>query len=141
MSNENEPFEGLHTIREKIVSGIGTPLGFVVLALLIVELFLFGAGGLFDLPIDARITALWVGVGLFVLVFFTVVLLVIFCPKNLVFSEKSHLHAMTIYGVKGRPLSSLSAADIQLVSAPTDNIEVAQISSLTGDEIEVRHEQ
>lgn len=134
-NNQSETFQRILSAREKIISGIGTPLGFFVLALLIIEGFLWGAGSAFDLPVEVRIRALWVGVGLFVLVLFVVVILVVFFPKNLVFSEKSHLQAMAIYGAKDLPISELLIDNTPSVSTPQQNLSIAQIS-ISANEVE-----
>lgn len=56
--------------KAKIVRAVRSPLGFFVLALLIVESFLLGAGIWFNLPEVWRIAAIGVGVILFLIVFF-----------------------------------------------------------------------
>ena len=77
--------------RRSVVSYVKSPLGFYVLALLIIETFLLGAGRLFGLSESVRIVALATGVALFVGVVVIVTVLVIKYPKALVFSEHSHL--------------------------------------------------
>lgn len=88
--------------RSKAVRAAHSPLGFFVLALLIVETFLWGAGTWFGLTEPWRITAIGVGVLLFLVVFGTVVWLVIAYPQNLVFSEESHVQfaAMKMFGTE-----------------------------------------
>ena len=81
----------LSSVRFKAIQAIHSPLGFFALALLIVESFLVGAGAWFDLSSEWRIVAMGVGVLLFLIVFGAVVGLVVCYPKNLVFSEESHL--------------------------------------------------
>ena len=126
----------LSSARFKAVQAIHSPLGFFALALLIVEGFLFGAGAWFDLSSEWRIVAMGVGVLLFLMVFGTVVWLVVCYPKNLVFSEESHLQydRMQIFGseenvITGRTLTALEvegaspAPAVQLSSIgehPTD---------------------
>lgn len=86
--------DGVRTLashRKKWISAAHSPLGFCVLALLIVEAFLGGAGVGFDLPLTWRVAALAVGVVLFLIVFFAVIWLVVKYPKNLVFGEESHV--------------------------------------------------
>lgn len=116
-------------MRAKAISGIGTPLGFMVLALMIIEGFLIGAGSLFNLPLEIRIIALFVGVGLFVGVVSIVVFLVIKYPKNLVFSESSHLQ-MALYGIKDNPLTYDSISQQSASFVEQADMEVQQISSL-----------
>lgn len=79
------------SMRHKAVQAIHSPLGFFVLALLIVEAFLLGAGIWFNLPELYKIIAIGVGIILFIGVFATVVWLVVRYPQNLVFSEESHI--------------------------------------------------
>lgn len=74
---------GFSSGRERIIAGIGSPLGFFVLALLIVECFLLGAGRFFDLPVETRTLMVWVAVCLFILVVAIVLYLVVRHPKNL----------------------------------------------------------
>jgi hypothetical protein len=103
--------------REKIVSGIGSPLGFYVLALLIVETFLVGAGWLFNLPMEVRTNLAWAGIGLFVFVVIIVTGLVVKYPENLVFTERSHLH-LALYGAKDKPASVATIEALTLTAAP-----------------------
>ena len=100
--------------RSKAVRAAHSPLGFFVLALLIVEAFLWGSGTWFGLSEPWRITAIGVGVFLFLIVFGTVVWLVIAYPQNLVFSEESHVQfaALKMFGteshlITGRALEAL----------------------------------
>jgi hypothetical protein len=90
------------SVRAKIMQSVHSPLGFFVLALLIVEIFLLGAGIWFHLEDSWKIVALGTGVLLFLVVFFTVVYLVVVHPRNLVFSEESHVQfaAMKLYGTE-----------------------------------------
>lgn len=93
--------------RSKVVRAAHSPLGFFVLALLIVEAFLWGAGIWFGLSESWKIAAIGVGVLLFLIVFGTVVWLVIAYPQNLVFSEESHVQyaAMRMFGTESRLLT------------------------------------
>jgi hypothetical protein len=100
--------------RSQIVRAVHSPLGFFVLALLIVEAFLWGSGTWFGLSEPWRIAAIGVGVLLFLIVFGTVVWLVIAYPQNLVFSEESHVQfaALQMFGneshlITGRALEAL----------------------------------
>ena len=100
--------------RSRIVRAAHSPLGFFVLALLIVETFLLGSGTWFGLSEVWKITAICIGVFLFLVVFGTVVWLVIAYPQNLVFGEESHVQfaAMKMFGsedrlISGRDLNSL----------------------------------
>jgi hypothetical protein len=126
-TNKNDPIiaSGFSTGREKIIAGIGSPLGFFVLALLIVECFLFGAGKFFDLPVGTRTAMVWGGVLLFVLVIGIVLYLVVWHPKNLVFSEKSHLEFahMQAYGDNRQPVDS---AHLQMMEPALSAVSVGK---------------
>lgn len=74
-----------------IIAAISMPLGFFVLALLVVESFM-GAVLIFsDLAPDHKFWGMLCGVGMFVLVVWVVRDLVIRCPKNLMYDAESHL--------------------------------------------------
>ena len=112
-------------MRTRAVQAVHSPLGFFVLALFIVEAFLLGAGIWFDLEDQLKLTALTVGVGLFLVVFGTVVFLVVKYPQNLVFSEESHVQyaAMKMFGsetksITGRDLEALPQESTNISSAP-----------------------
>lgn len=72
----------------RIIEAIDKPLGFFVLALLIVETFLAGISK-FTKPYDFY--ALLIGVGMFVYITLTVILLVWFKAENLTFDKDAHL--------------------------------------------------
>jgi hypothetical protein len=93
--------------RRNVVRYVRSPLGFYVLALLIIEAFLLGAGTLFSLPENIRVGALGVGVLLFIGVVTTVTVLVMKFPTGLVFSEESHLQweSMQLYGDNINPIT------------------------------------
>ena len=122
----------LSSVRFKAIQAIHSPLGFFALALLIVESFLVGAGAWFDLSSEWRIVAMGVGVLLFLIVFGAVVGLVGRYPKNLVFSEESHLQydRMQIFGTKERAITgrTLTALEDEVAPPPP----VAQLPS-TGE--------
>jgi hypothetical protein len=109
--------------RARIVKETRSPLGFCVLALLIVEAFLVGAGTLFALPDVWKIIALGVGVLLFLVVFATVVWLVVKYPQNLVFSEESHVQyaAMQLYGTESKALTSNALLGLSSTTAPSED--------------------
>jgi hypothetical protein len=77
--------------RTSILDTITAPLGFFVLALLIVETFLatvlVGAG----LERSDKLAGMWAGIGMFVLVVVAVYTLVWFKPENLTFDKTAHL--------------------------------------------------
>ena len=109
-----------HSVRHKVVQAIDSPLGFFALALLIVEVFLFGAGVWFDLSAGWRIVAVGVGIFLYLVVFITVVVLVIKFPKNLVFSEESHLQydRMQIFGTEEHTMTGRTLTALEVDVAP-----------------------
>jgi hypothetical protein len=74
-----------------MIEAITSPLGFFVLALLIVESFLATVllGG--KVKPEDQMTCVWLGVGMFVLVVLGVWILVCLAPSNLIFDKHSHL--------------------------------------------------
>lgn len=74
-----------------MISNINTPLGFFVLALLIVEAFLAAVLIGTELESWQRMTCILVGVILFVLVNIAVFSLVWLKPENLIFDKEAHL--------------------------------------------------
>lgn len=122
--------------RTKIVSAAHSPLGFFVLALLIVEIFLLGAGRLFDLPPTARLVTLGMGVGLFLLVVVIVTVLVIWFPQNLVFGEESHINYARLqrFGSDERNVSAVDLVEMQPTAAPqVASQQTAQLAPPTGE--------
>lgn len=83
--------DSMNEKRSQILEAITAPLGFFVLALLIVEAFLatilIGA----TLQDSDKVTGMYLGVGLFIFVTFIVSLLVWFKPDNLTFDKEAHL--------------------------------------------------
>lgn len=77
--------------RNKIIEAITAPLGFFVLALLIVESFL--ATVLIGTALENidKLKGMYLGVGLFVFVILVVSILVWFKPDNLTFDKEAHL--------------------------------------------------
>lgn len=109
MTDENQPRRSdVFARRGKIISYVRSPLGFYVLALLIVETFLLGAGTWFGFSPETRILAMIIGVLLFIGVVATVTVLVIKFPTALVFSEDSHLEweSIQVFGDNSRPMSA-----------------------------------
>lgn len=119
-----EPTESKTTsyvsMRAKAVQAVHSPLGFFVLALLVVEGFLFGAGTWFGLSEAWKLIAILVGVLLFLGVFGTVVWLVVKHPKNLVFGEESHVQfeAMKMYGSEDQVVTGLKLRALPAEPAP-----------------------
>lgn len=106
--------------RTEVIRGIRSPLGFFALSLLIVEAFLLGAGFFYNLSPTMRVVALGVGVLLFLVVFGSVCWLVVKYPRNLVFSEGSHVQfaAMEFYGHRGNPVSGAALEALPPGEAP-----------------------
>lgn len=74
-----------------VARAIRAPLGFFVLALLIVEAFLGSVLVGSDLTPEKKFYAVWIGVGMFLLVIVIVSILVWFKPRNLMFDQYGHL--------------------------------------------------
>lgn len=94
---------GCQRTRDKVVEAITAPLGFYVLALLIVETFLGAAflGGNFDT--EGQFTVVYIGAGLFVFVVLVVTTLVCFKPENLTFDKEAHLElSKAAYGTDSK---------------------------------------
>lgn len=77
--------------RSRLLEAVTKPLGFFVLALLIVEAFLATVLVGSTLSPDQKYTGMWVGVGMFVFVVLLVVLLVWFRPRHLMYDQYGHL--------------------------------------------------
>ena len=79
----------MHTapVRTKLVRGITAPLGFYVLALLIVESFLAAVLIFAEIPTADGMTGVLAGAGMFALVIILVTLLVWKKPDNLTFDN------------------------------------------------------
>ena len=109
------------SMRSRAIRAVQSPLGFFVLALLIVEAFLLGAGTWFGLSGEWKIAAIATGVVLFLIVFVTVVWLVVKHPKNLVFSEESQLQfaAMQMFGSENNRMTGLDLEALQPETTPT----------------------
>lgn len=106
--------------RWRVVSAAHSPLGFFVLALLIVEAFLLGSGTFFGLSENWKITSILIGVTLFLVVFFAVFWLVISHPQNLVFGEESHVQyaAMRMFGTESRRITGSDLNSLPPAVAP-----------------------
>ena len=75
----------------RVIEAIDRPLGFFVLALLIVETFLATVAGIFRFTTPYDFYALVIGVCMFVYITLTVTFLVWFKPENLTFDKDAHL--------------------------------------------------
>ena len=100
MAKAPQKIEPKMTARLKIVEAITTPLGFFVLALLIVESFLATVLVGANLQGNDKMTCVWLGVILFVVVVAIVAYLVCNHPSNLTFDKEAHLvdRGKTPYG-------------------------------------------
>lgn len=78
-------------IRVKLIEAISTPLGFFVLALLIVESFLAAVLIGTELAAGEKMNCVLLGVGMFILVVALVGALVWFKPYHLTFDKDAHL--------------------------------------------------
>lgn len=118
--NPQDSAKSMFSSRSRIVRTAHSPLGFFVLALLIVETFLLGSGTSFGLSETWKITAICVGVLLFLVVFGTVVWLVIAYPQNLVFGEESHVQvaAMRMFGSEDHLITGYDLNALPQRSAP-----------------------
>jgi hypothetical protein len=108
--------------RAAVISAVRSPLDFFALALLIVEGFLVAAGTFFGLPLWAKISALGIGVVLFVVVLAIVRDLVVRHPTNLTFSEGTLLEfhrMMRIYGQDDRQLTG-ELLEAQVTEGPPE---------------------
>ena len=77
--------------RLRLIEAITTPLGFFVLALLIVETFLATVlvGG--NLQLELKVVGMWAGLSMFVLVVIAVFVLVWSKPSHITFDKDAHL--------------------------------------------------
>jgi 4-amino-4-deoxy-L-arabinose transferase-like glycosyltransferase len=106
-----------------MIQVVNTPLGFFVLALLIVESFLATVliGG--NLQPDDKLLGMWLGIGLFILVTSAVFTLVWYKPENLTFDKEAHLidHGR-IYGSESHCVTNLEQLSEERVSPSGDGI-------------------
>lgn len=77
--------------RARVITAVNTPLGFFVLALLIVEAFLATVLVGAELDANQKITGMWLGVILFFTVTAAVFALVWSKPENLTFDKEAYL--------------------------------------------------
>lgn len=90
----------------RIIEAIDKPLGFYVLALLIVESFLTIVITVADLEPRVKEFGMWAGVGLFLAVVGVVTLCVWYKPTHLTFTERGSLVEMgkASYGTESAPV-------------------------------------
>ena len=97
----------------KIIEAVTAPLGFFVLALLIVEAFLASVmiGG--NLSEANQMTGVWIGVCLFIIVTIAVWILVWFKPQHLTFDKEAHLidRGKVPFGTESTPVKSVKDLD------------------------------
>ncbi len=77
--------------KHKLIEAITAPLGFFVLALLIVEAFLATVLVGTTLENTDKVNGMYLGVGLFIFLTIVVAILVWFKPDNLTFDKEAHL--------------------------------------------------
>ena len=86
-----------------LVAGVTKPLGFFVLALLIVETFLATVLVFSNQSCADRFLGILIGVILFVFVV-SIVAIIVWCrPTHIIYGEKAHLTHEKIYGTKNKP--------------------------------------
>lgn len=78
--------------RVTIIEAVTAPLGFFVLALLIIESFLAIVLVRSELEPEQRMTGVWIGVGLFIYLTAVVAILVWFKPTHVTYDKTAHLH-------------------------------------------------
>ena len=102
-------------LRTKLIELIDKPLGFFVLALLIVETFIGLVVGLSRWTEPYRFYGLLLGVGMFVYITLAVSLLVWFKVENLVFDQAHHLKKQknVPFGTNKKPVTDISAVPAQ----------------------------
>ena len=93
-------------MRIGIIEAINHPLGFFVLALLIVEAFLGIVLIYSDLSTEHKYIGMWMGLILFIMLIILVFILVWVKPKNLIFGEKGHLTEQ-LYGTEKKAITKL----------------------------------
>jgi uncharacterized membrane protein len=135
LENPQGSAKSIISSRSRIVRAAHSPLGFFVLALLIVETFLLGSGTGFGLSEGWKIAAICIGVFLFLVVFGTVVWLVIAYPQNLVFGEESHVQfaAMKMFGTESRLITGSDLNALPPVAAPASTSSQLQ-NKMGGDQ-------
>lgn len=108
----------------KIIEAISTPLGFFVLALLIVEAFLATVLVGANLESAQKIMGMWLGVVLFVIVTVAVFILVWHKPQNLTYDKEAHLvdrgkapygtETFTVLGTEALPTDRANPQKIEI---------------------------
>lgn len=108
----------------KIIETIDSPLGFYVLALLIVEASLAVILTVSKIPPEQVFNGLLVGAGLFCLVVGMVFVLVFFKPENITFDKVSHLRRDEFrYGSGKKNIESISHEETMTTPPPTEGQE------------------
>ena len=108
----------------KLVEVTRAPLGFFVLALLIVEAFLCTVLLGSDVPGESKVALTYVGVGMFVLVILVVAVLVWKKPQNLIFDKQAHLDNSQM-----RAAASLAVASANS-PIPTTDDDIGRIADM-----------
>ena len=105
----------------KVIEAITAPLGFFVLALLIIESFLSIVLLAGNLQEENKMIGIYIGISLFIAVIIVVFILVWFKPKNLTFDKESHLidQGKASFGSDGKPAPDRDS----LIPIETDKIQ------------------
>jgi hypothetical protein len=93
----------------RIIEVIDKPLGFYVLALLIIESFLgLVLVGAKNLQGEQLYNGMWMGVGMFILVIAVVTIIVLWKPQNLTFDKNAHLidRGKATFGTDKKPVKN-----------------------------------
>lgn len=100
----------MKTARDKIIEAIDKPLGFYVLALLIVETFLTLVLVYSKLDAQHQYYGMLWGIGLFGFIVLIVTLLVWCKPENLTYDKEAHLkkYRQTQYGTEKKQVKNIN---------------------------------
>jgi hypothetical protein len=107
------PRRRTHPLRVKLIEAIDRPLGFYVLALLIVEAFIATVSGVARFTQQYLLWALLLGVGMFVYITLTVTIIVWNKAHVLMFDRDAHLQERVPYGSEKNPVSGPTALSTQ----------------------------
>lgn len=124
-------FSAITSVRSTPLQYIHTPLGFFVLITLVAEAFIAMIAIFADLPEWARIMFIGFGLLLIFVIVVGVFALVVWCPSNLVFSERSHLRVQELrFDSSGH---ALTPTRLEPISAPDPPSDPAQVLPRPGD--------
>jgi len=93
--------------KSSVIESVTKPLGFFVLALLIVETFLATVLIFSGIKEENKMIGLWIGISLFVVIIMVVSILVWFKPRNLMYDQFGHLadSGKILYGSPENPMN------------------------------------